>query len=207
MPVTGDIVECRICCYTATQIGLNVTHWGVGLHTGAGVTLAEFAQGVDALVFAAYPPLLTNSASYRGVGARGIWPLPVTLESAYVANNAAGTAGTAPAPAQISGLLALRDGLAGQRHRGRMYIPFPDLSDVSATTIPTAGYQTRLNTLAASLTGAFLITGAGGTATIQMAIYHRDTHTVNGVNAIIGRAAFATQRSRGVYGRPNTLPF
>lgn len=205
----GDVYKVRFCCYTPTQIGLNITHWKTVAEAGVGASLADIALKMNDTFAPLYKPAITGAARYRGVGVTLILPPPATAEITNTVLDGAGTAGVMAAPTQTSGIITIKDGLAGRAHRGRIYIPFPDQISVSPTGGNTLAYEASLNTLLGAF-GANQTCGVGGnTTTLQLGIFHRLPVPGNAtvVTFLTTPDKFATQRRRGEYGRPNVLPF
>ena len=65
----------------------------------------------------------------------------------------------------------------------------------------------KLNTLAANLVGSQTVVGASGTTTLALGVFNRALLAVTPFTGSIRREAWATQRSRGSFGRPNPPPF
>lgn len=213
--VSGDVVLTRTVCSFAGQVSMNVAGWTVGTVVAAGVTLLEIADDLDAFFSAVYPALLTNNAQYYGLGARKFVGQRLSLEFAGTANVSAGTGGATPLPTQTCGMVTKQSAVAGPAGRGRIYVPFPDASMNAAPGIPTAGYMTNLGLMAARYANPRVVVGAGGSVTLTPAIvrYPRPNlptpillGTTPWANAT-ARQKWATHRTRGVYGRLNSLPF
>jgi hypothetical protein len=196
--------QVRVIAQLDAQVSFNVMGWQCTGITGTGCTMAELASNLRANMIATYPALLTSVAQFRGVGAQQAYP-PKDAES-YAGGAIPGTAGAVPLPKQIAGVLSFYDGLAGPKHRGRFYLPFPSTAQNTADGVPTAAYVTAVAAWAAGWNAGIHVVGAGGTADFLPHILHR--LTLNGTQATryAARAIWGTQKKRGDYGRTNISP-
>lgn len=211
----GQIIELSIYCTQGPQVSVNVVHHEINSLAGA-PTDQELASYWDTVafgtgLFAKYPPVLTSAASYRGIGVTIVYPLRQVTQ--YVAHTGAGIAGGNPMPMQISGLISKRGDLPGPHGRGRLYLPFPD---IASTVIDGAGYQSPSGAYLtdAAFIGTCLLTpvagGVVGAGSVDMTplILNRLLPAASvTIGGYIVRPAWATQRRRGEFGRPNVLPF
>lgn len=207
--VIGDTLQIKIYCKFRDQIGLNVRYLQVTNTTGASVTDQEVADRVALDVDALYRELLSIQARFEGVSAQIV--LPVARDTVY-SNNGAGAGLTSgdPLPSQTCGLITLRSGFAGRSGRGRMYIPFPGEGDndtVNAT--PSASYMDKLAVLGEYFESFAVVTVGANSATMRWVItnYPDPAPGFVGILDTIPRQKWATQRRRGAFGRPNSLPF
>jgi len=187
-------------------VGLNNYH----LVCGAGMglpSLEMISEWFDTRVETAYKSLMTGTASYYGVKAQKIFPLPRSVGVVAATRVGPGTDGMDGLPGQVSGLIGFRTNLAGKDQRGRVYIPFPDEnSNDDPTNAPDAGYLIALQALADLVKGSFTIVDGGNEITVTFVIYHRDTDEYSVVTEAVARAGWGTQRSRGSYGSKNAYP-
>lgn len=203
----AEIYAARIVCVLSPQIGVNVLHAICTAKAGTGATDAQIAASIDTLVAANYKALIQNNATYRGVGARRIFPT-LGLESTSVASTGVGTAGANGLPLQVSGLLHIATLNATRKGRGRIYIPFPSTAAAAANGTMAAAYTVLLNALGATLSAGFSSGGGGNTNTFNWCLWHRASNTYDAWSANAqGTTKFATQRRRGDYGRQNAVPF
>jgi len=186
---------------------MNIVHWVVSSIGSGGATLAEIAEALSSVWHTHYKALSGTTATFRGVGVSNIWPLPATIEYVYTGDTGAGVATGEPLPKQVSGLISLLSPLAGPRNRGRIYPPFPTEGLNDAVGAPNATAILALADLASEIQGGHTIVGVGGTAVILPIVYHRATNTGTDVTLASARDRWATQRSRGAFGRPNVVPF
>lgn len=207
MAQVGDLYEARIVVTQGQQTSINVRHYEVTAKSGNGATDAQIASAIDTLIAGAYKALLDSVAFYRGVGVRRITPLPIGVEVSTLASSGVGTATGDSLPGQVSGLITLRTAFGGRSRRGRVYIPFPAEGDNGTTGTPTVGYNTRLGTLAAQLITSITAGGGGNDNFLIPVVYSRKFNLKTPVTTASGPFKWATQRSRGTYGRVNAPPF
>lgn len=207
MPI-GDLYQIRTLCLANTQIGLNVRYYTVASFTGTEATPSQVAQGLDTLWNAAYKALLSVAASWRGVGAKRLLTSP-TIEYGSAVNAGAGSVAGDMLPTQCCGLITLYSVNPGRTGRGRVYVPFPSEGDNAAAGGCTAGYVTRLTTLAGLLNSTSIVNGTGGTTSLAPVLRNRQTGALTGLigGTIFAHGSFATQRRRGNYGKTNLIPF
>jgi len=203
----GDIIECRVLCTQANQIGLNVLHAEVTNVVGTGVTEAQVSLALASNLAVEYKAILANTAVFRGVGTKKIFPLPAGIEFASIASLGAGTAGAEPLPKQICGLVSLVGSVSGRHGRGRLYIPFPAEADNTASGVPAAGYVTVLNTIGTTMATVLPVGTMGNTSDIVFGIWDRLSNTITHVTQGRGKTVWGTQRRRGDYGASNVAPF
>jgi len=206
IPVTvGDIIQARIFCKMQDQGAINVLHYRVLAVNGGTPTLEQLANFYGTSVSAPLATLLTDTADYRGVGMQIINPT-LSAEVYDVASATAGTAGSTPLPKQACGLISKRTATAGPHSRGRMYVPFPDEDDNEADATCSAAYKAGLATLGAFLFDDINVTVLTHDADYRPVIWDRSALVFRDITAIIARDRWATQRRRGDFGQPNSLP-
>jgi hypothetical protein len=205
--VTGNIVEVNIFCKTGVQIAVNRHYYKCISHAGTGATdlevAADFAAGLDSF----YKPLLSVNATYAGAGIRRVSPGTPTV-TVYDATDA-GVGGVAGdmLPTQTCGIITKRTDMGGPAYRGRTYVPFPGEADSGADGLPTAGYITRLQALAAALLTDYNPGAGGNTSTLRPHFANTaDWPVVFEIRSTVARAKWGTQRRRGSYGATNTAP-
>jgi hypothetical protein len=197
------------------QAAVNTLWYQVGAVSAPAATDQDAADNMDSLVSLAFRNLLNVNASYKGVQAQ-IYTNVQPYMAKYVAADAVAGAGAGavtgdPMPPQTSGLLNFQSVFAGQRNRGRFYMPFPGQTDDSGGGSPSAGYIARLLILG-GIVGVGLGVAAGGrTATLVRVLAHgKDKlglyHLPTPVTAYYVGTGWATQRRRGDYGRLNRSP-
>lgn len=206
MATGGDIYRANIYTTFSSQTALVTSHWYVSATAGTGATDAQIADAMNNAWHAAFKALIASAASYRGVSVQKIVPAPVAVLVYSTLNQGVGTVIGDALPRQVAGLIGLRTALAGRAYRGRNYIPFPGEADNDAGNFATAGYVTRLTTLATAMTANVAAGGGGNTNTLKRIIFHSSSNTGTDVTQATVTGNWATQRRRGSFGRANNSP-
>lgn len=205
----GQLVELRVYASEAEQTAINAVHFQVTQTTGGPTTDADAASGWAAIVPGLYKNVMSNDATYRGLGVRVLTGAGLLPAEAFSAIGAGVGALMSPVqPRQVCGLISAYTGFKGRSQRGRCYVPFPSNSLNDVGGVPVAGYAALLSAIKAILYGPIIIVngGATGTAVMSPVIFHRATSTGTPVASAVTRPRWATQRRRGSYGRPNVSP-
>lgn len=212
-PAIGDLIQFRTCCYTPTQVSLNVMNYWVVATGAVPSSLAFLTQLYSNRVHTAYKNLMPSAATYRGVGGRNLQP-PMTREVPFVGDNAVGNTGTVLAPTQSTALINFNAAPAGRRYLGRIY---PGL--ISVTLIGLDGGLNLTGTAAVASLAALLgptldLTDDGNITTLNLTVRHPDisipvprTPQWSAVTAMHPSTLIATQKRRGEFGRQNLPPF
>lgn len=215
----GNIVKVVTCCYTDEQIGLNTTYWKISGVIGTGIDTAVFANGMDLLMAPLYKLAITAQAKWRGVGVQRFRPIPVTLLDASVVNEGVGTGGADAAPTQASMVISFYATLARRSHRGRIYIPFPALSQVDPDGSPKGGIVSAVTDISIAYNAQQTFDdGAGNSVNADCCIWQHRQPEDTGEPAVVAEEfnlvsrtkiqdRFGTQRRRSQYGAHNQLPF
>jgi hypothetical protein len=212
--VLNHLYRVRYFCYQAGQVGINVLHYlaaniiGAGLNEGQAVDILSGDAGVGLI------PMLNNLAQFIGADMQDITGLPpYEVQAGSVVGQGFGTAGPVPLPTQTCGLLTGQTAITGRAYRGRAYLPFPATASMTAagTATPTAGYL--VNMIVMGTLYYTPVTPTVGVTAVQLVpvLVHRKNKAglTPAPTTIIGyriNTAWATQRRRGNYGRPNPLP-
>jgi hypothetical protein len=203
----NDILELSLVCSQAEQIGLNVLGYRVTFQTGAGESMENIGTELDLLIHNAYKAILANTAEYYGSMIRRVWPTKTAYATTNL-NRGDGTAGDEALPRQAAGMFTKTTGLPGPAGRGRFYASFPAEDDNDPDGIPTAGYMVNLGTLAGILATTRTFGVAPDTTTVAPVILDRLAYPGSlAWDFATARQKWATHRSRGSYGRANSLPF
>lgn len=201
----GDILQIRFACICFSQNGINVLHAKVVATGGTGTDEQGMANSLDAFYAPLYKALLVNSATYWGAEVRKLLPAPGSQPFNAVTNRGIGTAGANALPGQTAGLSQLRTAAGGRTGRGRIFVPFPSVTDNQAGGNPTAGYKTRLG----GLTSTFLSTFTGGVAPntndIVFGLFNRKTLAFTVLTNQFPTSQWWSQRRRE-FGRKPDLP-
>ena len=202
----GQILRASVWSQDTEQASVNVLHYRVQAVGGLPATDADFATAFDQTIATAYRAAINNNATYRGVEAQVIWPLPVLVAVNSIVGAGVGTGGAIALPRQSAALTQWRTSIAGRHGHGRSYWPFPptifNQLDGSITAGGLGVFQT-LHNLVLNF-GSFTI--ALRNATMALVVYDRVSHVGTLVNAATTSNKWATQRRRGTYGRQNSSP-
>lgn len=202
----ADIVETRIYCTLGDQCSCNVSYWVCTAKTALGVSDQEWSIAHESAIHTTFKALISTPAFFRGVESRikTITPKPAAASSN--AHAGAGTAGATACPRQTAGLITTYTPYAGAAGRGRIYVPFPSVSDDTGSGSPTAGYITKLNAAATWLYSSTTVVGLSGTADMYPALWRPPSGFWVAITSWLSRDKWATQKRRGDYGRPNQSP-
>lgn len=206
----NDIVVTNIVCTAPGQVGETNRYWRVSVILGPGpISFYDVAAQIDSDVALLYKPLLYNGASYFGVKARTVFPVSGHGWAYSKGSTGVGVAGADALPTQACGLLHFVTDWFGRSASGRLYIPFPAAADNEVNGTPVVGYQTRANALGAYLSASVTVNDPGMTssAVLVPVVWSPTGPGPLDVTVASCRGAWATQKSRGAFGRLNSLPF
>lgn len=198
-----DVIQVKVLTRLGNQAGLNILHYRVRAMAGTGPTEMAVAERFAVLISPVILPLLTQTAAFQGINVKTVFQTPTV--GATTADGAGfGTGGASPLPGQVTGILTKQTLFAGRGNRGRVYVPFPSEEDNTAANLPSIGYQAALANYADNLNNVITIGTAPNTITVEPIVFRRlDPATSKVVENLRVNIAWATQRSRGNYGRPN----
>lgn len=202
----GDIYEVKLFTQQGPQMGLMVFHYRVSAISAPEATVDQIAAAMEGSFASLVKAVMTAQADFRGASARKVRPLPIGVE--FLTGNfpGPGTIGGDPLPPQVSGIITLRSALAGRANRGRKYVPFPAEASNDTGFAPTAAYLTVMTNLANEFDDMQNVPNGAGSSDLTPVIFHRLLGTTTDVTFALVRNAWATQRRRGAYGRPNVAP-
>lgn len=207
--IVGDVYQLKTYCKNAAQLGMNIFHFQVTAMAGLGAPDSEVAHDWDAFIGPRMKSIIGSDSLYAGASAQlitGALPLPIIRYDATTSG--AGTFGTSVLPRQVTGITTWRTAFAGRHGRGRTYWPFPDRTAEETDGTPKADYIDAVEAVAVALIGGFAATdGAGNNTTLRLCVWDRTALHATQVSGSTTRDRFATQRRRGDYGAPNSLPF
>jgi len=213
--VNNHLYKYRSFSFFASQAAIVSNYFVTTTIVGAPPLQSDVVDSLETLFGPKWKALMTNGASYVGSDIQDVTGNPpYAVPAGSVLSGGVGTAGTNPLPTQTCGVITKLTDLVGRQFRGRMYVPFPDQADTTLVVpiVPTAGYVTRLQLLAADFTGQDTIVAAGGgTVTIQWVLVHKapkvgPTPLPTPVTNERSNKLWGTQRRRGNYGRVNPVP-
>jgi len=206
--VLGNVYKSSFICRDEAQIAWLDRYWKYDFQTGPGnLTVEQLGNALDMEFADLYKSLLNNTAEYRGVLVQRVTGIP-PYEVPVVANfdPGPGIAGPIAMAKQTAGLISLYAAFSGRRYQGRQYVPFPSTSDDVGAGRPSISYVLRLAVLADRFSKKFSVVIGVDTAEFLPVLFHRDTLTSDVITTFRARAAWASQRRRGDYGRTNISP-
>jgi len=170
---------------------------GAGVVTFGDVAL-DRVNSLDAVI----QPVMAIQAKFLGCKVSALDTVPRPLPG--IATSTSSGSMTNPAlPGQVSGIISWLTPLAGQKYRGRVYVPFPGADGNDTDNTPTAAYVNNLDNLGVVLIAPFGVTVAFATVNLTPVIYHRADNTGSNVTAFRSNKLWSTQKRRGNYGRTN----
>jgi hypothetical protein len=203
----GYIMAVRPYCTADEQVSINNFHYLVTAVGASPATDQDVIDQFDALIATNLKATMSSATFYHGTQGQIIAPGPAHVDVVQTLGTGPGSSGAATLPRQATGLTSWYTGLTGRKNRGRTYWPFPSAAYDTGDGKPLPAWTTLIGTLSNQILGLTAIANGGRSATIKLGIYHRQTQSTTDVINYIARGAWATQRRRGSYGRPNTPPF
>jgi len=206
--VNGDYAEVRYCCYTPSQISLNIVHYRLDILAGSW-TDQVVADKIAATVGNAFKANMPNEARFRGVGVR-LLVLPAPAEVFNIGEDGPGTAAGDLTASQVAGIITKRSARAGRRYRGRLFMGFVSSLDINADGSPANSYLTGLNGVATAIGPVMTLTDGANLMEASQRIRSPlvpDTPPFEPVASLLPRTRFGPHRSRGQYGAPNIPPW
>jgi hypothetical protein len=199
----------KVNSFMGDQLGLNILHCYVTATTDPTETEQNFADALSLALSVPYRAIMSTQAAYLGIQLFNSATVPTPFPTTSVNGSGPGGVGVQVMPGQVTGMITKQTSRIGRANRGRMYIPFPDVtSSVNVPPVPSALYTTRLDNIASITSGTLLVVTFGAVnITLQWILHKNVLLDTNWVTSTVSRRAWATQRRRGDYGRKNSLPF
>jgi len=209
----NDLVAARAWCQLDEQGSVNTYNYLVTNVVGGGVTDQNFCDDFDTgFMSPFYQAIQPSSVEYRGTQVyflrrTGFLPSPVSS----VAGAHLGTAGTIPMPRDAAPILKYATFDRGPGGRGRLYLPFVSATFLATNGRLTAGYDTIVNAVAATLLNPITITRGAATATLSWQLVKRThtpllTYTSQAIITAASADKIGQMHKRGDYGRANASP-
>jgi len=205
--VISDVLQQQIVTALGNQVGMIAWCWRVTSIDNGGCSLGEICEAMDLVWGLQIKPLISTSASYRGMRLSKISPAPPSAFTYNTTSQGAGTVTGDPLPKQTAGVITWYTSKGGPAFRGRSYFPFPGEADNGPDSKPTQSYIDRMITPSLSRVQARTVVGADGSVVLTPVIYHRESRQSDVVTTGQTRGVWGTQRRRGDYGKTNTVPF
>lgn len=200
-----DIVEVKLYTVFDEQIAINVLHYLVSITAGV-PTVEQAAASVIPFLGSNLLPLISIQSVFKGGSVQRIKALPPSLPAWSVLGAGDGTATGDSLPRQTAGIITKRTAIPGRANRGRVYVPFPVEDQSGSGPLPTTTYVSLLDTWAADLLTIVAFGSGANQGNLYPSLYHRGSVSSTVLTSMLSRRKWATQRRRGSYGRPNTLP-
>lgn len=201
----GDVWQVEVLTKAQEQLGVNVLAF-VCTETDNVASDESMAQAAEARFAPLYKALMSVGAAFSGVRVRKMFPVPMPVPTTSGVLSGAGTVPGDILPRQVCGLIKKWTILAGRANQGRVYVPFPSEADSGNTGYPTTDYLTRLQALATAYANGFDADPGGTNCFMSPCLINKDFPAqIPLVSAATARNAWATQRRRGTFGRPNII--
>lgn len=198
-------IRLRIYCQRRDQISLNVLHYNTNVSAGLSQDALAIMTSIASTLKPLYADVMGANATFVGGSIQDV-TIPLATSQVYVRDAAAGTGTGDDVAGQVSALISWKTAYAGRKRRGRTYIGFVSEGLEGSGGKPDVGLLADLATLAAALK-TLTITNGGDTTILDLNIRHKDRTVVDDkVTDYNVRTFFATQRSRGDFGKQNQLP-
>jgi len=208
----NDIVVLQVVIFNPpdSQIAVLNNFYSANTPAGSGAVFTnDVCTAFDGIVAALYKALIWNTADYRGIRCRTVWPVlpPMDAWVVEVGNEGTGGAGAVGLPSQTCGLLRKISEVLGKKGEGRQYLPFPSTSDNETSGRPNATYQGHAAALGTALITPFVVTGTGTKSfTFNPCLFNPKDGPGPRITGTLTTTDWATQRRRGAYGRANLAP-
>lgn len=208
--VAGDLAKVSLITFDSTQIGEN-TFWYscFTVNPSTPLTDLDFADNFDAVVGPSIPAILDSNAEYRGVIVQiysGLTFKPKWTSTDSTVHAGPGTGGGISLPKQTAGITSWYTALPKQANRGRTYWPFPSTGMDEGDGFPTDAYVTAINNIALLIRNITVVAIGGRSASFNQVLFHRKVPGITNIVTPASHKAWATQRRRGTYGRPQANP-
>lgn len=215
-----DVVRALVVSTIGPQTALQRFYYSIA-SIGGSPTDTQFALEFDTAIAALFKACIASTASYRGVSAQILRPVPTPVAAtsfqlftqAIITGSAGvGTRGATVLPGQVRGLVALKGNVAARGLNCRTYMPWPSSADLTSDGLtPSTSYQTAIGTFAQEVVVFNALNdGAGNTANVALIDFQVKTPSAyirEFLRSQDARPRWATQRRSGAYGRSNTTPF
>jgi hypothetical protein len=191
----------------ASDFALNRLAYEITAIVSGTPTDQDFVTAFDTAIATAWRAILGTNAIYEGVMGtlHGFAPVRIYRKVEDTTGTGNGTFGSMMTSAQTAGLIRWLTPFAGPKYRGRLYAPGVPLSAVAADERPTVAYLTALDAAALAILNFTSASNAGRTASCRLSLRSK-VGTLTAVTDVVTPRAWATQKRRGDYGRPNSNP-
>lgn len=204
--MADNVIEAVIACQQGPQASLTVLHYHVVAAAGT-VLDSDLANALFSRWESNVQDWLPQTAQFRFVQVQILKPVKLmSVRSTMGPTDGANTSDGLPP--QVSGLIWTKATEAKRQCRGRAYIGFPSASayDPAEMTLSDTG-AAILAGLAGLIGPSILLLPVGGGNQVSMNLLTSLTLAPDkaAVKQMGIRSIFATQRRRGMFGRPNPI--
>jgi len=201
------IYELRIYCTMGAQTAINVRHYRATIDSAISPpkTSRDFMDFINTTISPLYSNVMSEAAGYQGLAMQEVSPQP----NGPLDYRASPTPGTIPGdslPTQTCGLIAFGTSGTNGINKSMAYIPFPAEFSNVGFGLPGPLYQAALGLLGDALASNFVMSQGTHNATLTPVAFRRGTQTSANITSARPRANWATQRSRGGFGKHNASP-
>jgi len=208
----GDVLEVRAYAYCSNQLAVNRHQFTISAFGGSGpVDFDSFSESLLIAMYSPYVTIMSKYAQFLGIGVKKVTTPNPTQEVAYpIAGSfidGTGLVDSAPLPTQVCGIMR-RSGVFvsnGNVCHGRLYLPFPGVSDDNGQGLPSSGYVNNVTVFANNISLPFNIPASGDIAYLVPQINSNQSGPAGDPNITLalGVQRWGTQRKRGSYGKMN----
>ena len=202
----GDIWSGTAVVHLMEQIALPTFYFKVENTVAPGINDLEWATAFATAITTPLLAALTTKADLIGVYVQRHNPGDITPRAADKSTAGIGTNGSTALPHQTCGLTTWYTAKTGRSQRGRTYWPFPATAMQTSDGVPAGGTQALYIAIGTALLGISPVIGFAGQCDMKMGVFHRGTHTIDAITNQLVSAKWATQKRRGMFGRPNVSP-
>lgn len=205
---TGDIAVAVYPQHVETQVGEVTIGWAVASTVGTSVSWQAIVDVMDnQWKSSGLRPLACDSVTFRATRLYVLDPATALAKQiAVTANaNALGTSTFGLAPIQAAPVIKKTTPVAGRSGRGRVYHPFPLVSQITFLGEMTAGYATALNAAYSAVIASLLVIDGVNNAALNAVLLHKKPLpvTFDPITLFTATGSLGTQKRRGDYGRLN----
>jgi hypothetical protein len=210
IPAVGAVLSFRAWNTFGVQAAVNTFNYRIVTQVGAGINLTQLAQGFDTMFAPLWKPCMASVATYNGIQCY-VNANPPPLPGTTVASAGPGTDAPLINPTQVCGITTWLSGFIGPGNRGRTYWPFSGPDEDTAAGTPDPSLLVNYGLLSDGIINLNSI--AVGADAFNLALIIKRGKNKAGVipaspivTAYTVRAKWATQKRRGIYGKPNVSP-
>lgn len=204
----GNYYRASVYAWLNNQYGIVTCDFIWNSQTGAfsDIYTSQLAANIDSSSGAQFAACLALGTTYLGVKVAPVLKTETAL-AGIVTNTYAAGGTVGPLPTQTCGLMRKQTALKGAAGRGRLYMPFPDVTALLDSGQPSSAYRGLCRVFTSYFVSNQTFTFGGSINTFVPVVYHRSAVPPFGTNitGYADSAEWATQRRRGDFGRTNPM--